>query len=40
MDHLGHPAINRASYSFYNTRKETTRLLEALRTTRKIFGVS
>jgi cysteine desulfurase/selenocysteine lyase len=39
MDHLGHPAINRASYAFYNTSEETTRLLEALRTTRKIFGM-
>jgi len=38
MKHLGHPAINRASYHFYNTEAETTRLLEALRTTRKIFG--
>lgn len=40
MDHLGHPAINRASFAFYNTKEETTRLLEALRTTRKIFGVA
>lgn len=40
MTHLGHPAINRASYLFYNTEEETTRLLEALRTTRKIFGVA
>ncbi len=39
MKHLGHPAINRASYSFYNTEEDTTRLLEALRTTRKLFGV-
>lgn len=39
MDHFGQPAINRASYSFYNTRDETTQLLESLRTTRKIFGV-
>jgi cysteine desulfurase/selenocysteine lyase len=38
MKHLGHPAINRASYSFYNTEGDTTRLLEALRTTRKLFG--
>lgn len=40
MDALGHPAINRASYAFYNTKEETTRLIEALRTTRKIFGLS
>ncbi|WFB36541.1 SufS family cysteine desulfurase [Kiritimatiellota bacterium B12222] len=40
MKHLGHPAINRASYHFYNTTDETTRLLEAIRTTRKIFGIS
>ena len=40
MDHFGQPAINRASYAFYNTIDETTRLLEALRATRKIFGVS
>ena len=40
MKHLGHPAINRASYHFYNTTDETTRLIEALRTTRKIFGPS
>lgn len=40
MKHLGKPAINRASYHFYNTKDETTRLIEALRTTRKIFGVS
>jgi cysteine desulfurase/selenocysteine lyase len=39
MDHLGHPAINRASYAFYNTEEETTRLVEALRTTRKIFRI-
>jgi len=39
MDHLGRPAINRASYSFINTVDDTTRLLEALRTTRRIFGV-
>ncbi len=38
MKHLGHPAINRASYHFYNLEQETTRLLEALRTTRNIFG--
>lgn len=38
MKALGHPAINRASYHFYNTPDETTRLMEALRTTRKIFG--
>jgi cysteine desulfurase/selenocysteine lyase len=38
MKHLGHPAINRASYHFYNTEEETGRLLEALRITRKIFG--
>lgn len=40
MKHLGHPAINRASYHFYNTIEETTALVEALRTTRKIFGYS
>ena len=40
MDHFGKPAINRASYSFYNTMEETTCLLESLRTTRKIFGVA
>ncbi|MGA0333353.1 MAG: aminotransferase class V-fold PLP-dependent enzyme [Kiritimatiellia bacterium] len=40
MKHLGQPAINRASYHFYNTPEETTRLLEAIRTTRKIFGVA
>lgn len=40
MKHLGHPAINRASYHFYNTESETTRLLEAIRTTRNIFGIS
>jgi len=40
MKHLGKPAINRASYHFYNTKDETTRLIESLRTTRKIFGVS
>jgi cysteine desulfurase/selenocysteine lyase len=39
MDHLGKPAITRASYSFYNTPEETTRLIEALRSTRKIFGI-
>lgn len=39
MDHLGQPAINRASYAFYNTKEDTSRLLEAIRTTRKIFGV-
>lgn len=38
MKHLGHPALNRASYAFYNTEEETTRLIEALRTTRKLFG--
>ncbi len=38
MKHLGHPAINRASYSFYNTEADTTCLIEALRTTRKLFG--
>lgn len=38
MAHLGHPAINRASYSFYNTEEDTTRLLDALRTTRRLFG--
>jgi len=38
MKHLGHPAINRASYHFYNREEDTTRLLEALRTVRKIFG--
>jgi cysteine desulfurase/selenocysteine lyase len=38
MKHLGHPAINRASYHFYNTVDETTALINALRTTRKIFG--
>ena len=38
MKHLGHAAINRASYHFYNTPEDTTRLIEALRTTRKIFG--
>lgn len=40
MKHLGNPAINRASYHFYNTIDETTALLDALRTTRKIFGYS
>lgn len=40
MKHLGQPAINRASYHFYNTDAETTRLLEAIRTTRKIFGMT
>lgn len=40
MQHLGHPAINRASYAFYNTEDETTRLLHALRTTRKLFGLT
>lgn len=39
MKHLGKPAINRASYHFYNTKEETTQLIEAIRTTRKIFGV-
>ena len=38
MKALGHPAINRASYHFYNSPDETTALLEALRTTRRIFG--
>jgi cysteine desulfurase/selenocysteine lyase len=38
MKHLGHPAINRASYHFYNSPDETEVLLAALRTTRKIFG--
>jgi cysteine desulfurase/selenocysteine lyase len=38
MKHLGHPAINRASYHFYNTSDETLRLVEALQVTRKIFG--
>lgn len=38
MKQLGHPAINRASYHFYNSEDETTRLLEALRTARKLFG--
>lgn len=38
MDHLGHPALNRASYAFYNTEEDTDRLIEALRTTRKLFG--
>jgi cysteine desulfurase/selenocysteine lyase len=38
MKVLGHPAINRASYHFYNSPDETTALLEALRTTRRIFG--
>lgn len=40
MQYLGHPAINRASYHFYNTAADTTRLLEALRITRKLFGYS
>ncbi|MDF3129138.1 cysteine desulfurase [Kiritimatiellaeota bacterium B1221] len=40
MKHLGHPALNRASYHFYNTQEETTRLLEAIRIARKIFGVA
>ncbi len=40
MKHLGHPAINRASYHFYNTPEETGRLLEAIRIARKIFGIS
>jgi cysteine desulfurase/selenocysteine lyase len=39
MKHLGHPAINRASYSFYNTEEDTDRLIDALRTTRKLFGI-
>lgn len=38
MKHLGHPAINRASYHFYNTPEETERLLKALRIVRKLFG--
>ena len=38
MKHLGHPAINRASYHFYNTSEETERLLNALRIVRKLFG--
>lgn len=38
MQHLGKPAINRASYHFYNTESETTALLEALRAVRKLFG--
>ncbi len=38
MKVLGQPAINRASYHFYNTEEETTRLIEALRVTRRIFG--
>lgn len=39
MKHLGHPAINRASYHFYNSVEDTDQLLHALRATRKLFGV-
>lgn len=38
MKVLGQPAINRASFHFYNTEAEIEPLLKALRVTRKLFG--
>jgi cysteine desulfurase/selenocysteine lyase len=38
MDRLGVPATTRASFAFYNTRRDVDRLVDALGEVCKVFG--